>query len=32
MAPDWVQIVEWYDGLVRLTDTPVARLDRAVVA
>jgi predicted RNA polymerase sigma factor len=23
---DWVQIVEWYDELVRLTDNPVARL------
>ncbi|HYO31620.1 MAG TPA: DUF6596 domain-containing protein [Nocardioidaceae bacterium] len=27
---DWVQIVEWYDELVRLTDNPVARLGRAV--
>ena len=27
---DWPQIVEWYDELVRLTDTPVARLNRAV--
>lgn len=27
---DWLQIVEWYDELVRLTDTPVARLNRAV--
>jgi RNA polymerase sigma factor (sigma-70 family) len=27
---DWVQIVEWYDELVRLTDRPVARLNRAV--
>lgn len=27
---DWVQIVEWYDDLVRLTDSPVARLNRAV--
>ena len=27
---DWVQIVEWYDELVRLTDNPVARLNRAV--
>ena len=26
----WVQIVEWYDELVRLTDSPVARLNRAV--
>ena len=29
---DWVQIVEWYDELVRLTDSPVARLNRAVAA
>ena len=27
---DWVQIVEWYDELVQLTDSPVARLNRAV--
>ena len=27
---DWVQIVEWYDELVGLTDTPVVRLNRAV--
>ncbi|MFC6161517.1 RNA polymerase sigma factor [Kribbella jiaozuonensis] len=27
---DWIQIVEWYDELVRLTDSPVARLNRAV--
>jgi len=27
---DWVQIVEWYDELVRLTGSPVARLSRAV--
>ena len=27
---DWGQIVEWYDELVRLTDSPVARLNRAV--
>ena len=27
---DWVQIVGWYDELVRLTDNPVARLNRAV--
>jgi RNA polymerase sigma factor (sigma-70 family) len=27
---DWRQIVEWYDELVRLTDSPVARLNRAV--
>ena len=25
-----MQIVEWYDELVRLTDSPVARLNRAV--
>jgi predicted RNA polymerase sigma factor len=25
-----VQIVEWYDELVRLTDSPVVRLSRAV--
>jgi predicted RNA polymerase sigma factor len=25
-----VQIVEWYDELVRLTDNPVARLNRSV--
>jgi predicted RNA polymerase sigma factor len=29
---DWVQIVEWYDELVRLTDSPVVRLNRAVAA
>jgi RNA polymerase sigma factor (sigma-70 family) len=29
-ATDWVQIVEWYDELVQLTDSPVARLNRAV--
>lgn len=29
-GPHWAQIVEWYDELVRLTDSPVARLDRAV--
>ncbi|SDU77698.1 RNA polymerase sigma factor [Jiangella alkaliphila] len=28
---DWVQIVEWYDELVRLTGSPVVRLNRAVV-
>ncbi len=28
---DWAQILEWYDELVRLTDSPVARLNRAVV-
>ena len=27
---DWVQIVEWYDELVRLTNSPVVRLNRAV--
>ena len=27
---DWVQIVEWYDELLVLTDTPVVRLNRAV--
>ncbi|WP_033344224.1 RNA polymerase sigma factor [Catenuloplanes japonicus] len=27
---DWIQIVEWYDELLRLTDTPVVRLNRAV--
>jgi RNA polymerase sigma factor (sigma-70 family) len=27
---DWTQIVEWYDELVRLTGSPVARLNRAV--
>ncbi|MHA3946901.1 DUF6596 domain-containing protein [Cellulomonas bogoriensis] len=27
---DWVQVLEWYDELVRLTDSPVARLNRAV--
>jgi RNA polymerase sigma factor (sigma-70 family) len=27
---DWAQIVEWYDELVRLTESPVARLNRAV--
>jgi RNA polymerase sigma factor (sigma-70 family) len=27
---DWVQIVEWYDELVRLIDSPIARLNRAV--
>ncbi|WP_380159936.1 RNA polymerase sigma factor [Kineococcus sp. R86509] len=29
-ATDWVQVVEWYDELLRLTDTPVVRLNRAV--
>jgi predicted RNA polymerase sigma factor len=27
---DWVQIVEWYDVLLRLTDTPIVWLNRAV--
>src|SRR6202035_2727660 len=27
---DWVQIAEWYDELLRLTGSPVARLNRAV--
>ncbi|MCC3651213.1 RNA polymerase subunit sigma-24 [Streptomyces sp. S07_1.15] len=27
---DWVQIVEWYDELVLLNDSPVVRLNRAV--
>jgi RNA polymerase sigma factor (sigma-70 family) len=27
---DWVQIVEWYDEVVRITDNPVVRLNRAV--
>ena len=27
---DWVQITEWYDELVQLTDSPIARLNRAV--
>ena len=27
---DWVQIVEWYDELLVLTDSPVVRLNRAV--
>ncbi|MFB6569109.1 MULTISPECIES: RNA polymerase sigma factor [Streptomyces] len=27
---DWVQIVEWYDELTHLTDSPVVRLNRAV--
>ncbi len=27
---DWPQIVGWYDELVRLTDNPIARLNRAV--
>ncbi|HWL99605.1 MAG TPA: DUF6596 domain-containing protein [Nocardioidaceae bacterium] len=27
---DWVQIVEWYDELARLTDSPIVRLNSAV--
>ena len=27
---DWGQIVEWYDELLRLTDNPVVRVNRAV--
>ncbi|OXM58929.1 RNA polymerase subunit sigma-24 [Amycolatopsis thailandensis] len=27
---DWVQIVEWYDELARLTGSPIVRLNRAV--
>src|SRR4029079_17872550 len=27
---DWVQILEWYDELARLTDSPIVRLNRAV--
>jgi predicted RNA polymerase sigma factor len=27
---DWVQIVEWYDELVRFADSPIVRLNRAV--
>jgi predicted RNA polymerase sigma factor len=27
---DWVQIVEWYDELLSITDSPVVRLNRAV--
>jgi RNA polymerase sigma factor (sigma-70 family) len=27
---DWAQIVEWYDELVRLTGSPIVRLNRAV--
>jgi RNA polymerase sigma factor (sigma-70 family) len=27
---DWVQIVEWYDELLGVTDTPIVRLNRAV--
>ncbi|MET3806023.1 putative RNA polymerase sigma factor [Nakamurella sp. UYEF19] len=27
---DWAQIVEWYDELAMITDSPVVRLNRAV--
>jgi RNA polymerase sigma factor (sigma-70 family) len=27
---DWVQIVEWYDELLKFADTPIVRLNRAV--
>ncbi|MFE3617910.1 RNA polymerase subunit sigma-24, partial [Streptomyces anulatus] len=27
---DWIQIVEWYDELLLLTDSPIVRLNRAV--
>ncbi len=27
---DWSQIVEWYDELLRVADTPIVRLNRAV--
>src|SRR3954447_27052519 len=27
---DWLQIVEWYDELLAITDSPVVRLNRAV--
>jgi RNA polymerase sigma factor (sigma-70 family) len=27
---DWVQIVEWYDELLRFADTPIVRLNRSV--
>ena len=27
---DWVQLVEWYDELLRLTDSPIVQLNRAV--
>jgi predicted RNA polymerase sigma factor len=27
---DWVQILEWYDELLRFVDTPIIRLNRAV--
>lgn len=29
-ATDWVQIVEWYDELLAITNSPVVRLNRAV--
>jgi RNA polymerase sigma factor (sigma-70 family) len=29
-ATDWVQIVEWYDELLRITGSPVVQLNRAV--
>ena len=27
---DWVQIVQWYDELLRIVDSPVVRLNRAI--
>jgi RNA polymerase sigma factor (sigma-70 family) len=27
---DWVQVVEWYDELLRFADTPIVRLNRTV--
>ncbi len=27
---DWVQILDWYDELLRVADTPITRLNRAV--
>ena len=27
---DWIQILEWYDELLRFADTPIVRLNRAV--
>jgi len=27
---DWVQIVEWYDELLRFVDTPIVRLNRSI--
>src|SRR5262249_31752385 len=27
---DWIQIVEWYDELLRFTDTSIVRLNRSV--